>query len=130
MAPDLISVLGGGRMGVVDGKVAIVTGAAEGMGEATARLFAEAGAKVLAADVNTEIGEATVQRIRDAGGEASFFRPAVSRAADVEAMVQAAVERYGRIDCAVNNAGVSPDNEPLANLIEAEWDRVIGVNLK
>jgi glucose 1-dehydrogenase len=117
-------------MGVVEGKVAIVTGAAEGMGEATARLFAEAGAKVLAADVNVEVGEATVQRIVDAGGTASFIRADVSKAADVEAMVNAAVERYGRLDCAVNNAGVSPDNEPLANLIEDEWDRVVGVNLK
>jgi NAD(P)-dependent dehydrogenase (short-subunit alcohol dehydrogenase family) len=117
-------------MGVVEGKVAIVTGAAEGMGEATVRLFAEAGAKVLAADVNVEAGEAAVRRIVDAGGTASFFRADVSKAADVEAMVQAAVERYGRVDCAVNNAGVSPDNEPLANLIESEWDRVIGVNLK
>jgi NAD(P)-dependent dehydrogenase (short-subunit alcohol dehydrogenase family) len=117
-------------MGVVEGKVAIVTGAAEGMGEATVRLFAEAGAKVLAADVNVAAGEATVQRIADAGGTASFFRADVSNAADVEAMVQAAVERYGRLDCAVNNAGVSPDNEPLSNLSESEWDRVIGVNLK
>ena len=117
-------------MGVVEGKVAIVTGAAEGMGEATARLFAEAGAKVLAADVNVEVGEATVRRIVDAGGTASFIRCDVSKAGDVEAMVNAAVERYGRLDCAVNNAGVSPDNEPLADLIEDEWDRVVGVNLK
>jgi NAD(P)-dependent dehydrogenase (short-subunit alcohol dehydrogenase family) len=117
-------------MGILDGKVAVVTGAAEGMGEATARVFAAAGAKVLAADVQTDIGEATVRSINDAGGTASFFRADVSKAADVEAMVQAAVDRYGRIDCAVNNAGVSPDNEPLANLIEADWDRVIGVNLK
>jgi len=117
-------------MGVVDGKVAIVTGAAEGMGEATARLFAQAGAKVLAADVNAEAGDATARRIVEAGGTASFIRADVSNAADVEAMVKAAVERYGRLDCAVNNAGVSPDNEPLSNLIESEWDRVIGVNLK
>lgn len=117
-------------MGIVEGKVAIITGAAEGMGEATARAFAEAGAKVLAADVNVDVGQAMVQRIVDAGGTASFVRADVSKAADVEAMVQAAVERYGRLDCAVNNAGVSPDNEPLADLIEAEWDRVIGINLK
>ena len=117
-------------MGLMDGRVAIVTGAAEGMGEATARLFAEAGAKVLAADVNADAGEATAKRLRDAGGEVAFFRADVSKAADVEAMVRRAVELYGRIDHAVNNAGVSPDNEPLANLIEAEWDRVIGVNLK
>lgn len=117
-------------MGVLEGKVAIVTGAAEGMGEATARLFADAGAKVLAADVNVEVGEATVQRILAAGGTASFFRADVSSPADVEAMVRAAVERYGRIDCAVNNAGVKPDNDPIASLQEAEWDRVLSVNLK
>jgi NAD(P)-dependent dehydrogenase (short-subunit alcohol dehydrogenase family) len=116
--------------GILDGKVAIVTGAAEGMGEATARAFAAAGARVLASDVNVEVGEATVQRIRSDGGDASFFRADVSRAADVEAMVGAAVEQYGRIDCAVNNAGVSPDNDPIAELKEAEWDRVLGVNLK
>jgi glucose 1-dehydrogenase len=116
--------------GLLAGKVAIVTGAAEGMGEATARLFAAHGAKVLASDVQSEIGEATVQSIRNEGGEASFVRCDVSKAAEVEAMVAAAVERYGRVDVAVNNAGVSPDNEPLGNLIEAEWDRVIGVNLK
>lgn len=116
--------------GLLAGKVAIVTGAAEGMGAATAHLFAAQGAKVLVSDVQGDIGEVTVQSIRDAGGEASFVRCDVSRAAEVEAMVAAAVERYGRLDVAVNNAGVSPDNEPLTNLIEAEWDRVVGVNLK
>jgi glucose 1-dehydrogenase len=117
-------------MGVLEGKVAIVTGAAEGMGEATARLFAEAGAKVLAADVKTDVGEASVQRIVEAGGTASFIRADVSESQDVEAMVRAAVDRYGRIDCAVNNAGVKPDQDPIASLEEDEWDRVIGVNLK
>jgi glucose 1-dehydrogenase len=116
--------------GLLEGKVAIVTGAAEGMGEATARLFASQGARVLAADVNTEVGEATVAAINRDGGEAAFVKADVSKAAEVEAMVKAAVERFGRLDCAVNNAGVSPDNEPLAELIESEWDRVVGVNLK
>jgi NAD(P)-dependent dehydrogenase (short-subunit alcohol dehydrogenase family) len=116
--------------GLLEGKVAIVTGAAEGMGAATARLFAEAGAKVLLSDVQEEIGQATVKAIVDGGGTASFTLANVSKAADVEAMVKTAVERYGRLDCAVNNAGVSPDNEPLSNLIEEEWDRVINVNLK
>jgi glucose 1-dehydrogenase len=112
------------------GKVAIVTGAAEGMGEATARLFAAAGAQVLAGDVKADVLEVTVERIRSEGGTASSFVADVSKAADVEAMVRTAVERYGRIDCAVNNAGVSPDNDPIADLSESEWDRVINVNLK
>ena len=116
--------------GLLDGKVAVITGAAEGMGEATARLFAAHGAKVLASDVQVDTGEETVESIRSEGGEAAFVRCDVSKAADVEAMVEACVARYGRLDCAVNNAGVSPDNEPLANMIEADWDRVVGINLK
>ena len=116
--------------GLLDGKVAIVTGGAEGMGEATARLFAAQGARVLVSDVNAEVGEVTAASIRDGGGEASFVICDVSKSAEVEAMVKAAVDRYGRLDCAVNNAGVSPDNEPLADLIESEWDRVVSVNLK
>ncbi len=116
--------------GLLEGKVAIVTGAAEGMGAATLHVFARAGAHVLAADVNAEVGEATVASVREAGGSASFFAADVSDWSQVEAMVKAAVERYGRLDCAVNNAGVSPDSQPLADLTEAEWDRVIGVNLR
>jgi NAD(P)-dependent dehydrogenase (short-subunit alcohol dehydrogenase family) len=116
--------------GLLEGKVAIVTGAAEGMGEATARLFAAHGARVVLADFNAEIGESTTASINAEGGEASFVKTDVSQASEVEAMVQAAVGRYGRLDCAVNNAGTSPDNEPLSNLIESEWDRVINVNLK
>ena len=76
--------------GALEGKVAIVTGAAMGMGEATARVFATAGAKVLVADVNPELGQATVERIEQEGGTASFCRVDVSRAADVEAMVATA----------------------------------------
>jgi glucose 1-dehydrogenase len=116
--------------GVLDGKVAIVTGAAEGMGAATARVFAAAGAKVLVSDVNAERGEATVEQIRGDGGIAAFCRADVSKAVDVDAMVRAAVEHYGRLNCAVNNAGVSPDNDPIASLDEDEWDRVVSVNLK
>ncbi len=77
--------------GALEGKVAIVTGAAMGMGEATARLFAAAGATVLVADVNPEVGQATAERIEQEGGAASFCRVDVSRAADVQAMVQTAV---------------------------------------
>ena len=116
--------------GLFEGKVAIVTGAAEGMGEATASLFASHGAQVLVADYNTELGEATAERIRQTGATASFFHADASKPSDSEAMVAAAVDRYGRLDCAVNNAGASPDNDPIAELREEEWDRVQGVNLK
>lgn len=115
---------------VLEGKVAIVTGAAMGMGEATARVFAAAGAQVLVSDVNAQVGEATVERIQSQGGTASFCRADVSNVADVEGMVRTAVERYGRLDCAVNNAAVAPDTHPIAELDEAEFDRVLAVDLK
>src|SRR3989440_824644 len=116
--------------GSLEGKVAIVTGAAMGMGEATARVFAAAGASVLVADVNPESGQATAERIEQDGGSASFCRVDVSQAADVQAMVQTAVERYGRLDCAVNNAALTPDTHPIADLDEDEWDRILAVDLK
>src|SRR5262249_2691823 len=113
--------------GPLEGKVAIVTGAAMGMGEATARVFAAAGASVLVSDVNEEAGQATVEQIEQDGGTACFCRTDVSKAADAEAMVATAVERYGRLDCAVNNAAVTPDTHPIAELDEAEWDRILAV---
>src|SRR6476660_373705 len=116
--------------GVLDGKVAIVTGAAMGMGEATARLFGAAGAHVLVSDVNAELGQATAEAIERDGGSASFCRTDVSKAADAEAMVRTAVERYGRLDCAVNNAAVTPDTHAIVDLDEAEFDRVLSVDLK
>jgi NAD(P)-dependent dehydrogenase (short-subunit alcohol dehydrogenase family) len=116
--------------GVLSGKVAIVTGAAMGMGEATARVFAAAGAHVLVSDIDADAGEATVAAIQRDGGSASYVRTDVSSATDAEAMVGAAVERYGRLDCAVNNAAVTPDTHPLAELDEQEFDRVVAVDLK
>ncbi len=115
---------------VLDGKVAIVTGAAMGMGEATARVFAAAGAHVLVSDINEGLGEATVEAIQQDGGSASFYATDVSKAADAEAMVRVAVSRYGRLDCAVNNAAVTPDTHPIDELDEQEFDRVLAVDLK
>lgn len=114
----------------LNGKVAIVTGAALGMGAATARLFAAVGAKVVVADLNREKGEEVVRSIETAGGVAYFQETNVAKSSDVQAMVAAAVERYGRLDVAVNNAATSPDTRPFAELDEAEFDKVIAVNLK
>lgn len=112
------------------GKVAIVTGAAMGMGEATAMLFAQAGAKVIAADINVEKGEAVVKAINDAGGAAVFQKTDVSVSRDVEEMVSTAVREFGKLDVAVNNAARSPDTHLLVEMDEAEFDSVIAVDLK
>ncbi|MCK6212192.1 glucose 1-dehydrogenase [Georgenia sp. EYE_87] len=115
---------------VLEGRVAVVTGAAMGMGEATARLFAQAGAKVVIADINEEAGRATTDALRADGLEVAFVRADVSSASSVEAMVAFAVQTYGRLDCAVNNAAMTPDTHPVAELDESEFDRLIAVDLK
>lgn len=112
------------------GKVAIVTGSAMGMGAATARLFAEAGASVVASDINREQGEAVVADIRRNGGQACFQRTDVSKADDVKALVERAVAEYGALHVAVNNAAIAPDTHVIWELDEAEFDRVIAVDLK
>lgn len=111
-------------------KVAIVTGAALGMGAATARLFAEAGANVVVADMNEREGRALVDAIQATGGMAMFQKVDVSKGEEVELMVRSTVERFGRLDVAVNNAAVAPDNRPLAEMDEAQFDKVIAVDLK
>lgn len=111
-------------------KVAIVTGGGVGMGAATAELFARNGASVLLADVDATRGAATAERIEESGGEAGFIHADVSIAGDVRRIVDTAVERYGRLDCAVNNAAIAPGNQPIAELDEDEFDKIIRVNLK
>ena len=117
-------------MAEMSDRVGIVTGAARGLGRECALLFAREGAKVLVADLNTEGGEETVRMIKDAGGEARFVRTDVSKAPDVEAMVEAALANYGRLDSAINNAMIPPPFKPLAEFTEDEWDRTMSVNLK
>ncbi len=111
------------------GKVAIVTGASSGIGEATALLMAQAGAKVVVAARRQAEGEAVVQKIKEGGGEAIFVRTDVSQLADHEALVAATLEAYGKLDVVFNNAGVSGGG-PLHEQTEAEWDRQIDINLK
>jgi NAD(P)-dependent dehydrogenase (short-subunit alcohol dehydrogenase family) len=117
-------------MGRVEGKVAIVTGAASGIGRATACLLAREGARVVVADVNADGADETVETIRAAGGQAEFVRTDVSSAADVEAMVAQAVARFGRLDVLHNNAYWAPLNTPVVVTTEAQWDRTLDVTLK
>lgn len=114
----------------LEGKVALVTGSARGMGRAIALAFAELGASVVITDVNESGGQETVDQIKRAGGEASFVRADVSQAADVEALVASTVEVYGRLDHACNNAAIELEDTPLADVEDEVFDRVIGVNLK
>jgi NAD(P)-dependent dehydrogenase (short-subunit alcohol dehydrogenase family) len=115
---------------VLDGKVAIVTGAAMGMGEATARLFADAGAKVVLADFNEDLGGKVAQSIVAKGREAAFVKVDISKSDQVKGMVGFAIERFGRLDAAVNNAALKPDNAPAAEFDENYWDRLMSVDLK
>ena len=110
-------------------RVAVITGAAQGIGAACARLFAAEGAKVVIADVNETGASALVGEIVGAGGDAIFQPADVSRAGDCTALIDKAVERYGRVDIVVNNAGIVQGAEFL-DLTEEDFDRVLRVNLK
>jgi NAD(P)-dependent dehydrogenase (short-subunit alcohol dehydrogenase family) len=113
-----------------EGKVAVVTGAASGIGRASALAFASNGAKTVVADVSIEGGEETVRMIKAAGGDALFVRTDVSKAAAVETLIHKVVETYGRLDYAHNNAGIVGTVAPTADSTEEDWDRTIAVNLK
>jgi NAD(P)-dependent dehydrogenase (short-subunit alcohol dehydrogenase family) len=115
-------------MGLVNNKIALITGAAAGIGRATALKFASEGAKVVASDVNVNGGEETVDLIKKAGGEAIFVKSDISQSADVKAMVAKTVETYGRLDCACNIAGILGKSAPLIEQTEEDFDRVIAVN--
>jgi NAD(P)-dependent dehydrogenase (short-subunit alcohol dehydrogenase family) len=117
--------------GRVEGKVALITGGASGIGRATALTFAREGAKLIVADTDEEGGQHTVQMIREHGGEATFVHVDVSKAPAVEAMINRTVKTYGRLDCAHNNAGIPSGRQggPTHEYAEERWHQVIAVNL-
>lgn len=113
----------------LNGNVAIVTGAASGIGRASAQLFAREGAKVVVTDTNETGGQETVKQIIDAGGDAFFIKSDVSNPTDCEMLVSKTVEQYGRLDCAVNNAGIGGEQNFTADYSVESWKMVLGVNL-
>ncbi len=112
------------------GQVAVVTGAAAGIGRATAQAFAAQGLKVVVADVDADGGQGTVDLIRNAAGEAVFVRCDVSNEAQVQALMTAVIDTYGRLDYAFNNAGIEIEKGRLNEGTEAEFDAIMGVNVK
>jgi NAD(P)-dependent dehydrogenase (short-subunit alcohol dehydrogenase family) len=112
------------------GKVAVVTGGGSGIGRATAIAFASSGASVVVADIDGAALDDTIRAIKDSGGEGTGVRTDVSSASDVEQMVAVAVGTYGGLDVAFNNAGIEAAPLAVADVTEAEWDRVQSINAK
>ena len=110
-------------------KVALITGAASGIGRATALVFAEEGARLVLADVDEPGGEETVRIVEEGGGEAVFVPADVTAPDQVDNLIAASVDRFGRLDCAFNNAGVGGESASFVDYDEADWHRVIAVNL-
>ena len=113
----------------LEGRTALITGAASGIGRASALAFAHGGARVVVSDVDTDGGQATVRQIIEAGGEAVFIPADVAQEDDVARLVTETVTRYGRLDCALNNAGISSSGGLTHELAVENWSRVLAVNL-
>lgn len=114
----------------LEGKVALVIGGTSGIGRETAALFATVGARVVVAGRRQQEGQETVELIRSAGGDGVFVSTDVAKASDVEALVQRAVEKFGRVDVAFNNAGIEGAYAPIIRQSEEDFDRTININLK
>ena len=115
----------------LDGKVALITGAGNGMGRVASVLFAQEGARIVVADWSDDGGAETVAAVEAAGGEAAFVKVDVAKAEQVEAMIAVAMDRFGSLDVLYNNAGIFPaDDGGVTETPEPTWDRVMEVNLK
>jgi NAD(P)-dependent dehydrogenase (short-subunit alcohol dehydrogenase family) len=114
---------------LLQSKICLITGAGSGLGRATALLMAAEGGRLLLADRDEAGGGQTVALVQAAGGEAVFAKTDVSRSEDVQAMIGACIATYGRLDVAVNNAGVEGERNHTADYSETDWHKVIGINL-
>jgi NAD(P)-dependent dehydrogenase (short-subunit alcohol dehydrogenase family) len=117
-------------MGRLDKKVAIITGGGSGLGQVTAKLFAEEKAKVVVADYSADAGKGTVKAIQDAGGEAYFIATDVSKSADVDRLIKETVKKYGRLDIMINCAGIAPEEISTVDCPEELFDKIVAINLK
>jgi NAD(P)-dependent dehydrogenase (short-subunit alcohol dehydrogenase family) len=114
----------------LEGKVGLVTGGTSGIGRETAVLFAKAGAKVVVAGRREPEGMETIELVLAAGGDGLFVKTDVSKASEVDALIQKVVERFGRLDLAFHNAGIEGLWVPIIRQSEEDWDRTIDINLK
>lgn len=114
----------------LEGKVAVVTGAASGMGKAIAQVFAKEGAKVIVADLNIAGAEQVAEEIFKNGGTAKAIEGNVAKLADIENMIDTAVNEFGTLDILVNNAGIMDGFEPVGDISEEKWDLIFDVNTK
>jgi NAD(P)-dependent dehydrogenase (short-subunit alcohol dehydrogenase family) len=111
------------------GKAVMITGASSGIRRATALAFAGEGAKICIGDISAGAGE-SVEMIKKEGGEALFVKTDVTEASSVETLVRTTVETFGALDCAFNNSGILPPTKPLAETEDADFDKIIAVDLK
>jgi NAD(P)-dependent dehydrogenase (short-subunit alcohol dehydrogenase family) len=115
--------------GILDGKVAVITGAGSGIGRATAKIFAREGARLMLVDVVEKGGQETLEMVTEHGGAAIFRKADVSNSADVNAALADTVAAYGRLDCAFNNAGIGGPGRLTHEYSEDDWNRVMAINL-